>query len=506
MYAKTWSATLDGIEASLTCVEVFVQRAVPKLHITGLASDVVRESGDRIRAALRKMGFSIPTGRVLVHLSPAPQKKSGSQLDLSIALALLSAERQLELPNLEFSAFLGELSLEGKLNRVEGIFAMLEKFEKDSKIERVFVPYVNHAEASYVKSQKILLAESLGEILEYFLGKNNLTKPSSTQIQSAKNKKFLPRLSEIQGQALAKKAIEIALSGGHHLLLIGPPGVGKSHLAAASQGLLPNLTDQEALEVLKIHSDGPLNLHRPFRSPHHSISTAGLLGGGSASVKPGEVTYAHRGVLFLDEWSEFHKNAIEGLREPLETGEVYIHRVGKSARLPARFTLIAAMNPCACGFAMSYQQTCQCSFEAFHKHRKKISGPILDRMDLFVSMQSVDKKDLLQELDPREDEKVLERITQARVFQNRRYQEHSKKLNSEQTFEKEDPRLNFSKKALDALDKIWDPQKVSFRRLQKTLRVARTVADVEKSETVEENHLILAWSLRCPNYSELFWR
>ncbi len=489
MIARTYSAALQGMDSELIQIEAAKQTLPPKILITGLPGDVIKESRERIRVCLNQLGFDIPSAQLVVHLSPASAKKQGSQLDLAIAMSLLSAEGCIAARPLEGFGFLGELSLEGKVKPVSGILSLAEILTKQSQIEFILIPQENAEECRLLGSTKIKPIQHIAECIEFLEKKReipNLSPYSVPYDRTSRNDGPFPTLDNVIGQTLAKRALEISLAGNHHLILIGPPGVGKSLLAHCSQSLLPPLSASELIEVTKaFNASGisrPLSLVRPFRSPHHSISKSGLLGGGTGNIQPGEVTLASQGILFLDEFPQFQRDAIEGLREPLEEGQIHIHRVGVFHTLPAHFILIAAMNPCPCGYSLDLK-VCKCPREKVLQYRRRISGPILDRFDLGVVFHSSSRGfETAKEIHLTTKKKIETAI-------------HSRKKRGKI------PPL--TKTCQDWLENKKEKTNLSYRQITKLTKVSRTIADLEQSSEIEISHLDEAWSLRCPDLFSL---
>lgn len=481
MITRTWSACLDGASGQKVQIEASRQsESGPAIHITGLAGDIVRESRERVRACLRGYGFDLPSGKLVVNLSPAATKKQGSQLDLGMAMALAGAEGYLPQEALLTHAFLGELSLTGQLLPINQALPLLDSLLDEPQLFGIVVPAANESELRVLNSKKIIPCENIGEVLTYL---NDGERPKRF---------FTPRVFEHQdapssfdkvlGHSTVKRAVEIALSGNHHLLMIGPPGSGKTLMAESIPELLSPLCPDEILEVMKIYSLAGMAyeniFQRPYRSPHHSISSSAFLGGGSGTVVPGEVSLAHRGVLFLDEFAEFRRDCIEGLRQPLQSGIIHLHRVSRSVSLPAEFLLIAAMNPCPCGFKGSKYRVCHCSPENLNRYRKKLSGPLLDRFDLCVWMDST-PLDLLAPSEPKAE------TVRASV---RRLSPLEKKGD-----------LESESASLSSECRAWVSEylgKSSHRSLLKVLRVSKTIARLNSRKDVQVSDLAEAWTYR----------
>lgn len=502
MVVRTQSATHFGPEGVVVEIEASLQKSLPAVVITGLPGDVVKESRERIRACLAGMGFDVPSSRLVVHLSPATAKKQGSQLDLGIAVAWLAAEGVLK-PKSEVRrlAFLGELSLDGRVRGVHGALALAESLLKIPGLETLYLPKENAAETALLRSARLAPVESLAQLIAVLEGKS--AQPSVEISPEVPAPALLDdALDRVRGQRLAKRALQVALAGRHHLLLVGPPGVGKSLLARAACSLLPPLDENEVVEVLKNHGLGETRsgrAERPFRSPHHTISAAGLLGGGSGGVVVGEVTLAHAGILFLDELPEFRKDALEGLREPLQSGEIHMNRVGSRFTLPARFQLLAAMNPCPCGYDGDSRRKCSCPPGKAVAYRRKVSGPLYDRLDLSVFLHPPSGT-----RDETEPETESFRTTIARVRALQKARESSSGGEGEGQVDLEDGPFAVCGQARAWLDALCGREYFSFRSLHKLVRVSRTIADLESSEAIGPDHLREAWELRCRDLAN--WR
>lgn len=489
-----------GVDGVPVQVEVDLLNRLPCMVIVGLPDGAVRESGDRVRSAIQQAGFEFPKQRVVVNLAPADLKKQGTAFDLPIAVGVLAAHRQFaDAGRLARTVFLGELSLEGRLKRVRGALAVA-LMAADAGAERIVVPAECAGEAAVAEGIEVLGARDLAEVIAWLEGKGTLASPKRVErLDEAES----VDLCDVHGQFRARRALEVAAAGGHNLLMVGPPGCGKTMLAARMPTILPSLSFAEAVDITRIYSvaglldEGQgLVTRRPFRAPHHSISMAGMIG--NAALQPGEVSLAHHGVLFLDEVPEFRRSVLEVLRGPLEDRQVTLSRARGTVRFPASIALVAAANPCPCGFAGHPDRPCKCVPGQLERYRARLSGPLLDRIDLQVWVQPVDPDDLVGGRTGEPSAAVRERVERARAIQRRRFAgtglQSNAELSGRQIREAADP----SAKASRVLQDILETHGLSARAWARILKVARTIADLDGAARVGPEQILEAASYRVP--------
>lgn len=499
------SNNLIGIDSFLVKVETDITKGIPSFNIVGLPGTEVREARERVKSAIINSGYDFPNSRIVVNLSPADIKKEGSFLDLPICIGILRKYLDKEDSYLNECVFVGELSLDGHLRKVKGILPLVIGAQREN-FKRIFIPYDNLKESNFIDGIDIIPIKSLQECINYINGNENIHVDYKDLEIEDFDDNYIEDFAEVKGNYFVKRAAEISAAGNHNLIMVGPPGSGKSMIAKRIRTILPKLNKDEMIEISKIYSIADLINEeygmikkRPFRSPHHSTTMQSLVGGGYNS-KPGEITLSHRGVLFLDEIAEFDKKILESLRQPIEDKYVNISRVRHSVKYPCNMLVIAAMNPCPCGLYLSNTE-CRCQSFEIIRYKNKLSGPLLDRFDIFVEMAQITFKKLNDKSQEESSKDIRARVEKAREIQRKRFENEAISTNNEMTTVMIDKYCKLDNETKKILDEIYNKHELSNRSYTKLIKVARTIADLDESENINSNHVLEAYSFRKAYYT-----
>lgn len=506
MLSKTYSFGISGLDVFVVTIEVDVSNGMPSTTIVGLPDDAIRESKERIRSALKNSGFTFPARRITINLSPADIRKEGPAFDLAMALGILASTGQVDIPDIGQYAFLGELSLDGNIQPVRGSLPIAIALKRNQTealdFKGLLLPRANAEEAALSHYDRVFPVSHLKDAIDFLYNPASIKAVKIDTEMLFKMPVTDTDFSDVKGQSFAKRGLEIAAAGGHNVLMIGPPGSGKSMLAKRLPTILPEMTLEESLETTQIHSIAGQTLktgiirQRPFRSPHHTTSDVAIVGGGSIP-RPGEVSLSHHGILFLDELPEFQRDVLESLRQPLEDHFVTVTRAARSTKFPSKFMLVCTMNPCPCGFLTEPKKECHCSTQQVERYKSRISGPLLDRIDIHLEVPSLPSEDLLSKVRKGEPSKdIRSRVMAARKIQNNRFVLFPTKANSQMSHKDVEIHCPLNQLCHDLMKQAIDQLGLSARSYDKVLKISRTIADLEGQADLKPGHILEAIQYR----------